>query len=163
MQSRRNRLLVMAILLCVLCRVANAQALTTEVDTLSDTIVKMELPSAYKKSKFMYDEGVFIDYCYSGGAVITLFKGALQHTPLYSNEPDCLLQSADTVHDRVSYRGIAGSRVWREMKIGSLHVFYTNVLPVEKNLFDQCLESISIQSDVNRKQTEPLRGVPHKK
>lgn len=150
MESPRNRLLLLAALSCVLCMAANAQALTTVVDTLSGTIVKMELPSAYKKNRFVYEEGVFIDYCYPGGAVFTLFKGALQHTPLYSNEPDCLLQSADTVSGRVSYRGIVGSRVWREMKIGSLHVFYVNVLPAEKDLFDQCLDSLSIQSDVNR-------------
>lgn len=127
------------------------------------TIVKMELPPVYRKSKFMYEEGVFIDYSYPNGAVISLFKGALQNTPLYSNNPDCLLQSTDTIHDSISYRGVVGNRIWHEMKAGSLHVLYIGVPPAEKDRFDQCLESISIQSDVNREWTKPFRKASLKK
>ena len=114
------------------------------IDTLSDVIVQIKLPPKYKKKKYVYDEGVFIDYYYSNGSLITLFQGAMQKTPLYTNEPNCMLQSIDTISGKISYQGFINDKLWHENRIDNLHVLYMNVSTVEKELFDHIMESVLI-------------------
>lgn len=145
-QEKKNKLFVVIILFLVLCDVINAQSLCTEIDTISNLITQIELPSKYKKKKYFYDEGTFIDYYYPNGSIITLFKGALQKTPLYSNEPNCVLQSIDTINGRISYQGFIKNKVWHENKIHDLHILYMNVPAIEKEIFDHSIESVLILS-----------------
>ena len=139
-----SRTLLTIALLFFMTDIINAQCYKIEIDTLYDSIVKIELPFRYRKKKQFYEEGAFIDFYYSNGAIVTIFKGALQHTPLYLNNRKCKLLSTDTINNKISYQGVKGDRFWHEIKINDLHIVYLNVPLVDKLQFDKCLESISI-------------------
>lgn len=143
-EREKNRLFVSILLSFFLCNIINAQNLSMNIDTLSDVIVQIKLPPKYKKKKYVYDEGVFIDYYYSNGSLITLFQGAMQKTPLYTNETNCILQSIDTINGKISYQGFINDKLWHENRIDNLHVLYMNVSTVEKELFDHIMESVLI-------------------
>lgn len=146
-KRERNRLFVSILLPFFVCDVMNAQNLFMKVDTLSDVIVQIKLPPEYKKKKYAYDEGVFIDYYYSNGSVITLFQGAMQKTPLYSNEPNCILQSVDTINGEISCQGFINGKAWREDRRDNIHILYMNVPAAEKELFDHIIESVLIVNE----------------
>jgi len=145
--EKRNRLLV--ILLFAFCnRIGNAQNLDqqicTSTDTIFNSIISLELPCKYKKQVFLYDEGMFIDFHYPDGSMITLFKGALQKSPLFMEDSEHLVQSVDSLNGKVSYKGIIRDRVWREDKISGLYIYYNNVPTEKKFLFEQVLDRLSI-------------------
>ena len=144
MRRKKNRIVILGLLLFLSNNILKAQNMNIEIDTLSDIIVKMKLPLNYKKNTYHYEEGTFIDFYYPNGAIISLFKGALHNTPLYSNDPQCILLSTDTIGNRIFHDGRIYNEVWHESKLKNLHVLYTNVPTTEKEQFDKSIESVSV-------------------
>ena len=119
MTKRNNILLLVIALLFSNCLWVNAQeysdiSMCIEVDTLSTSSIRIELPCGYKKRIYNYEEGKFIDYFYNDGSIITLFKGALQKTPLLANNEYYITNRIDTLNNKVIIRGTMNGKVWRE-------------------------------------------------
>lgn len=115
-----------------------------EKDTLLNSVVEIKLPCNYRKKVHVYEEGIFIDYYYKSGAIITLFKGALQAIPLLSSEAGYFLQRGDTIQNRITIIGQKDNKAWREDAIGGLRICYDGVSPEKKDIFDTVLDSLFV-------------------
>lgn len=111
MMTERNNMLLLVITLLLFsnCLWTNAQeysniSMCVEVDTFSSSFIRIELACGYKKRIYNYEEGKFIDYFYNDGSIITLFKGALQKTPLLSNNKCYDINRIDTLMVRLSLK-----------------------------------------------------------
>ncbi len=153
MTERNNMLLLVIALLFSSCLWTNAQEysnvnMCVEVDTLSSSFIRIELPCGYKKRIYNYEEGKFIDYFYNDGSIVTLFKGALQKTPLLANNKYYDINRIDTLNGKVIIRGTINDKVWREDSFEGIRVYYEKVPMDKMNLFDNILNSLLV-SKVN--------------
>lgn len=148
-KGEKNKRIIVGFLLIFSLGKIDAQSLNEDyslrTDTVFNSVVSVNLPLGYKQIKTFYDEGVFIDYYYADGSILTLFAGALHKTPLLSLNPKYNIQAVDTIGARISYKGNVGRKKWREDAIENLHIYYDNV-PIEKEqVFNRVLESIVIK------------------
>ncbi len=119
-------------------------SMCVEVDTFSTSLIRIELPCGYKKRIHNYEEGKFIDYYYNNGSIITLFKGALQKTPLLANSKCYIVSRTDTLGGKIIIRGTINDKVWREDSFEGIRACYEKV-PIDKmNIFDNILDSLSV-------------------
>lgn len=147
---KRNDMLLLGIILLLSNSLwINAQKYNNipacvEVDTLLTSLIRIELPCGYKKSIYNFEEGKFIDYSYKDGSIITLFKGALQKTPLLANDQCYIVDRTDTLSNKIIIRGTRNDKVWREDSFEGIRVYYEKV-PIDKmNIFDKVLDNLSV-------------------
>ena len=57
----------------------SAQSLKTDTVQVGESRLSINLPLRRKKNITNYEEGIFIDYIFKNGAIITLFSGSNQN------------------------------------------------------------------------------------
>jgi len=122
------------------------KAQSNRVDTviLGNRQVTINLPEPYKKKVCNYDEGIFIDYVFQNGSIITLFRGANQKLPLLSPQQGYTpIKKKQINSTRISMIGKKESRYWREDILGEIRILYDKVPMEDKTKYDAILDSIS--------------------
>lgn len=118
-KGEKNKRIIVGFLLISSLGKIDAQSLNEDyslrTDTVFNSVVSVNLPLGYKQIKTFYDEGVFIDYYYTDGSILTLFAGALHKTPLLSLNPKYNIQAVDTIGARISYKGNVGRKNGEKM------------------------------------------------
>lgn len=152
--ERKNKIVFFFILFLSSYSLVSAQCYQSrqcvEKDTLLNSIVQIKLPCDFKKKIHVYEEGKFIDYYYKDGTTITLFKGALQGTPLLSSEAGYSIQKQDTTQNRIITIGEKDGKAWREDAIEGVRIYYNRISPENKHLFDAVLDSLFIYQYKNQ-------------
>lgn len=139
--------ILLNVFLCLMIVKASAQSFKTDTIVLGNKQLLINLPIKHKKYVTNYDEGIFIDYIFKNGAVVTLFNGSNQKIPLLDKERGYYPSNKKMVNNRSSIIGILEGKCWREDSCGCIRLFYKNVNPTECHLFDYILDSISIQKE----------------
>ena len=124
-----------------------AQDLVCDTSLLGIKKVTLILPQKYKKKVFNYDEGIFIDYYFQHGEVITLFSGANQRIPILNYLDGYVPNVRKQDKNMQSIRGIRNNKGWREDSISSIRILYNNVSLNRIATFDLILDSMIINDD----------------
>jgi len=121
-----------------------AQSFKTDTIELGNKQLSINLPLIHKKNVSNYDEGIFVDYIFKNGAIITFFNGVNQKLPLLDKERGYKPEKRKIIKNRSSSVGILNGKCWREDSYDSIRILYDNVSPSECKMFDYILDSVSI-------------------
>lgn len=130
--------------LLLLTTEVSAQSLKTDTVQVGESRLSINLPLRRKKNITNYEEGIFIDYIFKNGAIITLFSGSNQKLPLLDKEKGYFPTIKKEVKHGISTMGMLNGKYWREDSCDCIRILYDNVGSEERRIFDYILDSIHI-------------------
>lgn len=128
------------LLLACSVRKKDTVAFKLEHQILLSRDVEMRLPIPFHTQKENYEEGIFCVYSFTDSAYIIVFQGALMEFPIDRYK----VQKTEIKNNKNISIGVENNKCWRKDIFEGVSIYYDNVLPEKKDLYDKILDELKI-------------------